>query len=253
MLLLGVSIACLDRYQVYPGAAALLPTLGTAALLAAGPESWFNARVLSQPLLVGIGLISYPLYLWHWPLLVFQRIATFGAVPPWARLLAMACAFALAWATYRFVEIPVRRNHLATAGFLVAAMTLIGAAGLGSAIGWIQPWSASFGLEKILAWQGGAKFPNKFLRPLPSRGPQFYQDGEGARKVVYIGDSTMQQYSLRIHALVEAHRGSGRSAVLATTTGCPPFQGLAPRDRGPGAPHMLPMHFQLPWPRTLTP
>src|SRR5256886_10167100 len=49
-----------------------LPTIGTFLILSVGPTGWFNRHVLSNRVLVFVGLISYPLYLWHWPLLYFS-------------------------------------------------------------------------------------------------------------------------------------------------------------------------------------
>jgi peptidoglycan/LPS O-acetylase OafA/YrhL len=48
--------------------------MGTALVIAAGPKAWLNRNILSNPVFVWIGLVSYPLYLWHWPLLCFPRI-----------------------------------------------------------------------------------------------------------------------------------------------------------------------------------
>ncbi len=55
-----------------------------------------------------IGLISYPWYLWHWPLLSFFHIVHPDDLPVAARLLALAMSFVLAWLTYRYVEQPLR-------------------------------------------------------------------------------------------------------------------------------------------------
>lgn len=75
ILLLACGFVLIDRRSAFPGILALLPVLGAVLLIAAGERAWFNRVVLSNPLLVWIGLISYPLYLWHWPLLAFARIA----------------------------------------------------------------------------------------------------------------------------------------------------------------------------------
>jgi peptidoglycan/LPS O-acetylase OafA/YrhL len=62
----------IDENSLFPGWWALVPTLGSACILQAGPEAWVNQFILSSKVFVFIGKISYPLYLWHWPLLVFS-------------------------------------------------------------------------------------------------------------------------------------------------------------------------------------
>lgn len=222
----------LNRYLPYPGVYALLPTLGATLLIAAGPTTWFNARVLAHPALVGIGLISYPLYLWHWPLFAFERIVYSNQVPVTAILAALAGAFVLACATYYLIEIPARRKGLVNAWALALGMAATGVAGIGCFAGIIPPWSASFGLEKIVAAEADPMFPGDFLRPFHFRGQEFYREGRGRSTTLYIGDSTMQQYFLRVHALLQAQPAATRSAVFATSAGCPPIPGLeAPKSR----------------------
>ena len=63
--------------------------------------------MLASPPLVWIGLISYPLYLWHWPLLVFFAIIKFSPLTLLERELILLASMLLAWATYRFVETAV--------------------------------------------------------------------------------------------------------------------------------------------------
>ncbi|MDI1270406.1 MAG: acyltransferase family protein [Polaromonas sp.] len=69
MALIVVSIAVVTDGVAYPGWPAIMPTLGAVLLIAAGPGAWINRHLLSQPSVVFIGLVSYPLYLWHWPAL----------------------------------------------------------------------------------------------------------------------------------------------------------------------------------------
>ena len=71
--------------QPFPGWRALAPTLGAALVIAAGPAAFVNARLLSARATVAIGKISYPIYLWHWPLLAFARIREGGEAPPAVR------------------------------------------------------------------------------------------------------------------------------------------------------------------------
>jgi peptidoglycan/LPS O-acetylase OafA/YrhL len=92
---------------IYPGWAALLPTLCTGILLCT-PTSWVNSKLLTKPFLTFIGIISYPLYLWHWELLSFARIVLSGALSNLLTIVLLIISFCLAWLTYRFVEKPIR-------------------------------------------------------------------------------------------------------------------------------------------------
>lgn len=98
----------LDRTRHYPGLWALVPVAGAFVMVAAGPDAWLNRTVLSHRVLVGIGLISYPLYLWHWPLLSFARLLNSETPPPAVRSAAILAAFVLAWLTYVVIEKPIR-------------------------------------------------------------------------------------------------------------------------------------------------
>lgn len=64
----------INKNLSFPGTWALIPTLGAVLIIAAGPQAWINRKILSHPIMVWFGLISFPLYLWHWPLLSFMRI-----------------------------------------------------------------------------------------------------------------------------------------------------------------------------------
>jgi peptidoglycan/LPS O-acetylase OafA/YrhL len=107
VVLIVVAAVMLDSHRAFPGWWAVLPVAGTALLLSA-PGAWVNRVVLASPPMVWIGLISYPLYLWHWPLLVFGAIIKFGPLTLPERELILLASALLAWATYRFVEIPFR-------------------------------------------------------------------------------------------------------------------------------------------------
>lgn len=107
-LLILAGFAVITPGRDFPGWAALLPTLGAFFLIAAGPQGWVNRWLLSRRPMVWIGLISYPLYLWHWPLLVFARFHTLGDPSLVERLAVVAVSVGVSWATYRFLEKPVR-------------------------------------------------------------------------------------------------------------------------------------------------
>lgn len=108
LAILAMVAVVLNQTAEFPGWWALLPTVGTALIIAAGPDTWPNRRLFSTRALVAIGLISYPLYLWHWPLLVFARINAGGELTRTERLEIAALSLMLAAATYAIVERPIR-------------------------------------------------------------------------------------------------------------------------------------------------
>lgn len=120
----------IDDQSPFPGWRALLPVIGCVLLVAAAPATRWARGLLSLPALVWIGLVSYPLYLWHWPLLSFARIEAGGEVAPLVRLALVALAFALSALTWRLVERPLRHRLPARAALaaLLPAMAAVLAA-----------------------------------------------------------------------------------------------------------------------------
>lgn len=92
----------------YPGVWAVIPVGSALILIASGPDTAFHTRGLANPVFVWLGKISYPFYLWHWPILSIARISNSGVPGPLARLELVLLALALAWMTYRFFESPIR-------------------------------------------------------------------------------------------------------------------------------------------------
>lgn len=165
--LIALPVVLLNRNSAFPGWWALLPTVGTALLLMT-EGSWLNRVTLSHPIAVGIGLISYPLYLWHWPLLSFATIIEPTGPSPLIRAAAMLAAATLASVTYWWIERPIRTGGyrgFKVAG-LCATMTLIGALGLGAytAHGFPMRMPAAlrnltvFPVNEIAEWRRGTCF-----------------------------------------------------------------------------------------------
>ncbi len=121
----------------FPGASALLPCLGTALLLAsgAGGVKTVCSRLLSLPPLVFVGLISYSVYLWHWPLITFAKMGGIQGVTDKGLLQKTAVLVAsllFGWLSWRYVELPFRASGSAriprkqlVLGFAGAAVVLL--------------------------------------------------------------------------------------------------------------------------------
>jgi len=132
LTLIMFSVVGLRKDFAYPGGWAVLPVGGAFLLIAAGPTAWLNRRLLANSVLVWFGLISYPLYLWHWPLLSFLHIIKSGNPSSLLRCTAVLLSIVLAWLTWRFVERPIRqirRGALPITLALVAGIVLAGGLG----------------------------------------------------------------------------------------------------------------------------
>jgi peptidoglycan/LPS O-acetylase OafA/YrhL len=200
--LIGAALLLTSNSRAFPGWWALLPTGGTVLLIAAGPGGWLNRRILGTKPLVWVGGISFPLYLWHWPLLVFAHILCGAAPPPWVRLLMIGAALVLAWATCRWVEKPLRfdRSNRRIALLLVLGMSALGALAAGCFVsgGWptrdIAEQTAQFSQVK----QDSSYTTPTFDRGIID-GPVL--QGQRGERVLFIGDSLMSQYYPRIAQL----------------------------------------------------
>jgi peptidoglycan/LPS O-acetylase OafA/YrhL len=132
VILLVFAFFKIDNGRPFPGTWALFPVLGSFLLIFAGPTVWFNRFVLSNRLLVWVGLISFPLYLWHWPMLSLMRIIESEAPETAYRAVAVGLSVLLAWMTYYFVEKPIRTNGKSSLKItvLTACIAALGLAGL---------------------------------------------------------------------------------------------------------------------------
>lgn len=130
-VLIAIGIFVITKDRSFPGWWALFPTLGAVLLISAGKEAWLNRNVLSSRILVWFGLISFPLYLWHWPLLSFARIVESETPLPEVRVAVVMISIVLAWMTYLLIERPIRfGNHSkAKTITLLVLMAVVGYAG----------------------------------------------------------------------------------------------------------------------------
>ncbi|MCA3238995.1 MAG: acyltransferase [Curvibacter sp.] len=131
LVLVAVSVLVISSNDAFPGAWALLPTVGAALLIYAGPAALPNRALLAARSMVWIGLISYPLYLWHWPLLTLARILEGETPSASMRWLLLGLSVLMAWLTWRFVERPLRAGPKSRALIwaLCLCMAAVGIAG----------------------------------------------------------------------------------------------------------------------------
>jgi len=135
-----IAVCGFDRSTPFPGWAALLPVLGATALIwANGQAQTLVGRVLSTPPLVAIGLISYSLYLWHWPVFVYANAISIDGMQRRESLFWIALCVVLAWLSWRFIEMPFREKRVLAGRKPVlvgAALCMLVVAMAGQAVRW---------------------------------------------------------------------------------------------------------------------
>lgn len=109
----------------FPGYWALLPAIGTGLIIFSGNSAWINRFALSSKPVVWVGLISYPLYLWHWPLLSFARILNSETPSVAIRSGLVGLSVLLAWFTYHYVEKPIRFKSKSKYTILVLTISML--------------------------------------------------------------------------------------------------------------------------------
>lgn len=131
VILIAYGFWNINKELSFPGKWALVPVVGAILIIISGPTSWVNRSILSSKLLVWIGLISFPLYLWHWPLLAFARIIGGDTPAAYVRVAALLLSTLFAWFTYSFVERFMRHGprHKLKTLLLCLLMMIVGLSG----------------------------------------------------------------------------------------------------------------------------
>ena len=219
----------------YPGTFTVAPVLAAVVLILTS-GSLVNRFLSSRPM-VFVGLISYPLYLWHYPLMAYAHILWADAVPKRVMIATVIASVILAWLTYRYVERPIRyaksRRHAGIAA-LVTGMVAVGAVGLiadktgGLPIRIPQDIRGYMltGEETSINWRRG-----KCLL-LPDQGSSEFADecsGNGKHPMLFVwGDS----YSAALYAgLNHLSDQRGYSVAEYTASSCPPLIGFVQTER----------------------
>ena len=229
LMLLGLGMTFIHSGDPYPGWRAILPVLGTLLLIEGGGSSWVNRRILSNPAVVWIGLISYPLYLFHWPALSFVHIVK-GDLgrehypKPVYLLDALIISLMLSVITYYFIEKKIRHNKSRwTLTLLIAGFVMIGLFGFLISKGKVPVHYNPPGFNKL----DQASQDGHMLEGLNEvkRSEVFYihKIGGSGNQTLFLGDSNMQQYAPRIVHLLKDKKDDDRGAIMITECGTPPI------------------------------
>ena len=231
VLLILLSVFGLHRDVRFPGWWALMPVLGTIILILSGPGAWVNRNILSNRWLVFVGLISYPLYLWHWPLLSLAHLVGGQSPSVEARIILMASAFVLAWMTYRLVERPIRFGTRQQAW----ALTLTGLLVVVGGVGGVTSLKAGFPLREVAT--RAEPYTQTVVRTSREKEcfeiPHAYERADGwncvlgsksvAPTIFAFGDS----HALSLIPVLDQYGIDQQTGIVfAGASGCPPLLGI---------------------------
>jgi len=123
LALIAIAVTCFDRGTAFPGYFALLPAGGAALIIAAGTgQPTVVSNLLSLPLLRTIGRLSYSLYLWHWPIIVFARLRGFAIDSVPVQVFVLALSFAASYVSWRYIEVAFRQGAVSRKSWLLPRM-----------------------------------------------------------------------------------------------------------------------------------
>ena len=216
----------------FPGASALVPCIGAALLIhsgAAAPNTYI-LRLLSLRPIVFVGLISYSLYLWHWPVIVFAKYWHIEALDDFAAIVIVGLSLGLAIISWRFIETPFRKKAIVAkrvrlfqiSGGAMTALVLFGIAGTVSEG---LPWRME---PNVLSYLEKSQYLHDMRKcHQVSKRKQRAKCVRGAKDLqpdfVLVGDSHADAVS---PAIFSAAAQSGRSGIQFTDTGYRPLFGF---------------------------
>ena len=227
LVLLGLGMAFIHTGDPYPGWRALLPVAGTLLLMEGGRSAWVNRKILSNPAVVWIGLISYPLYLFHWPALSFVHIVK-GEDPKVGYIFAaLGASFLLTVLTYYFIEKKIRHNKSRwTVPAMVVAFLITGLLGYVMRQKGIHPRLSGSLLQEYSQASQEHNFFDGFTASRYSDHIWLYNAGGDDAKTLFIGDSHAQQCMPRILELLQSERCNNRGAIFLTIGLVAPISGV---------------------------
>ncbi len=232
LMLIGATFLLATERTPWPGVAALGPVLGAVLVIGAG-EGTRTGRLLSLPPALLVGRLSYSLYLWHWPLLVFARYWKTGPLSFGETAAVLFLSVLLAFLSWRFVERPFRYppghpRHVARRPLLSAAA---GAGGMLLAVAGLlwtsNGWPSRFPAEVVRLDGYAGSFDRRARACGGTLGRCVYGAPAPPSFAVW-SDSQGQQL---LPVLGEWGRGRGTAVLQLTFPGCAPALGAFSGER----------------------
>ena len=212
-VMLAASLVFIKRDNPFPGWWAFLPTIGTFCIIAAGPESWLNRTLLANKPMIWIGLLSYPIYLWHWPLISYLHMA--GAINAKTKVAVVLITITLAWVTAAFVEKPFRSGPTRSrkAWVLLSAMVVLGAGGWMVHLSDGMPRRAyAMETKRFVEAKADWHYPTPGFSGGKIDTSSTHFEGSGPSSAIFMGDSFMAAYFPRAKAI---YSGPGKRPVFS--------------------------------------
>ncbi|HUQ23046.1 MAG TPA: acyltransferase family protein [Gaiellaceae bacterium] len=223
--------------SLFPGWWALAPTVAAVLIIGAGPSAFVNRRLLAPSPVVLLGRISYPLYLWHFPLLVLARIQWGPSLSTALRLAVVVISVVLAYGTYRLVELPVRALVAGRSwrpAVVAAPLAAVGCAGIAVFLAAGLPGRLPVKIQRLTTvpfdHHTAYRESRCFLQPwqgLRAFKPDCVDSGKGKLLLLW-GDSHAAHLYPGLRTVARERRF--RIAQL-TASACPPLLGYRSSDR----------------------
>ena len=220
LLILAYGVIRINESLSFPSKWALIPVLGALLIIASGSKAWLNRVFLMNPIAVWFGLISYPLYLWHWPILSFLQIVD-GEIPHRdARILAVLCSIILAWVTYRFIERPIRfgAKKGAKSVVLLGLIVIVGSIGV-----LINKNDGTTPYNHKVTYISDARGDWEFGKGLV-KNKGYQSTSSNPPKILMFGDSHIEAFGPRI--VDQYQNGLVEEVAFVTHGGCAPLPNL---------------------------
>lgn len=195
LLLIGLGLTLISSQSFFPGFWALLPVFGSALLILGIQPGFWAHKVLCLNPLIHIGKISYPLYLWHWPIFSLAFISFGEHLSIGQKVILLIATYVLSLATYRYIEIPIRNSHESRAKTSRNLLLLLLAVGLSGAL-LLKTKGLPERFGKRLIESEESKFN---CSGLEKGGVCFFGNPSGDQTIVIYGDSHASQLGKAVH------------------------------------------------------